>query len=212
MVRGCQTCPYSENLIYARLSQKRHVRREVLTVIAHCHFDRDGDGDSGVFQLDLGLCRVGTLPCALRVRILSILSILLQAVRGLLSPRTAVYELLRVQGGTVAQDPLHGVVKLADLVVLAVVPEVALLGQQILPLEALDAHPALLRRPLEAHRPQSPGHVSVHEAVSEVSIQSCLDVLLAPDVQQRPGLHVRPQEAPCCVGLHSGSPSQTRTG
>uniref|UniRef100_A0A3B3DCK1 Uncharacterized protein n=1 Tax=Oryzias melastigma TaxID=30732 RepID=A0A3B3DCK1_ORYME len=54
---------------------------------------------------------------------------------------------------------------------------VPLLGQQILPLQALDAHSALLRGPVEAHHAQPPGHVSVHEAVSEVPIQRRLDVL-----------------------------------
>uniref|UniRef100_A0A3B5MYF9 Uncharacterized protein n=1 Tax=Xiphophorus couchianus TaxID=32473 RepID=A0A3B5MYF9_9TELE len=57
------------------------------------------------------------------------------------------------------------------LVVLPVVSQVALLCQQVLPLEALDADPALLRGPLEAHGPQPAGNVSVDEAVSEVSIQ-----------------------------------------
>uniref|UniRef100_A0A3B3X0Y3 Uncharacterized protein n=1 Tax=Poecilia mexicana TaxID=48701 RepID=A0A3B3X0Y3_9TELE len=75
----------------------------------------------------------------------------------------------------------------------------------VLPLEALDADPALLRGPLETHGPQPAGYVSVDEAVSEVSIQSRLDVLLPPDVQQGPGLYVRPQEAPRRVGLHSCS-------
>ena len=88
--------------------------------------------------------------------------------------------------------------------ILPVVPQIALLCQQVLSLEAFDPHPALFRGPFKPHRPQPPGDVAVHEAVSEVSIQRRLDVLLAPDVQQGPRLHVRPQEAPRCVRLHSG--------
>lgn len=179
--------------------------RDVLTVIANCDFNWDGDGDSRVFQLDFSLSRIGTLSCALRVSILSILSVLLQPISGLLPSDPAVHQLLRVQNRPVAQNTLHDVIKLADLVVLPVVSQVALLCQQVLPLEALDADPALLRGPLEAHGPQPAGNVSVDEAVSEVSIQRRLDVLLPPDVQQGPGLYVRPQEAPRRVGLHSWS-------
>lgn len=86
--------------------------------------------------------------------------------------------------------------------ILPVIPQIALLCQQELPFEAFDPHPALFRSPFEAHGPQPPGNVAVHEAVTEVSIQSRLDVLIAPDVQQGPRLHVRPQEA-SCVRLHS---------
>lgn len=87
--------------------------------------------------------------------------------------------------------------------ILPVIPQIPLLCQQELPFEAFDPHPALFRSPFEAHGPQPPWNVAVHEAVTEVSIQSRLDVLIPPDVQQGPRLHVRPQEASCCVRLHS---------
>lgn len=88
--------------------------------------------------------------------------------------------------------------------ILPVTPQIAFFRQQELPFEAFDAHPALLGRPFEAHGPQPPRNVAVHEAVTKVSIQRRLDVLIPPDVQQGPRLDVGPQEAPRRVGLHSG--------
>lgn len=63
----------------------------VLTVVAHCHFNRNRDGNSWVFQLDFSLCRIRTLIYAFWICILGIFSIFLQAVYGLLSSRSAVY-------------------------------------------------------------------------------------------------------------------------
>lgn len=99
-----------------------------------------------------------------------------------------------------AEDAVHLVVVLADLagvpVLLQPVP-----GLVVLPLEALDADAALLRGALEAQLGQAARHVPVHMAVAKVAVQRRLHVCLPPDLQQRPRLQVRPEEAPR-VGDH----------
>lgn len=94
-----------------------------------------------------------------------------------------------------AEDPVHLVVVLAYLagvpVLLQPVP-----GLVVLALEALDADAALLGGALEAQLGQAAGHVPVHMAVPKVAVQRRLHVRLAPNLQQRPRLQVRPQEAP----------------
>ncbi|KAL4656978.1 ras-related protein Rab-20, partial [Arapaima gigas] len=149
------------------------------------------DSEGGELQLHWGLC-VGALSSAPPEGLLRISCTLLFIVI-ILCPTTA--QNVRIRVLPAAKDPLHLLIELASPVAVAVPPG-ALLGLVVLPLEALDADPALLRRSFEAHLAEAPGHVPVNVAVAEVSIQRRLDVLLAPDVQQRPGLHVRPQEAP----------------
>lgn len=94
-----------------------------------------------------------------------------------------------------AEDPVHLVVVLAYLagvpVLLQPIP-----GLVVLPLEALDADAALLGGALEAQLGQAARHVPVHMAVPKVAVQRRLHVRLAPDLQQRPRLQIRPQEAP----------------
>uniref|UniRef100_A0A8C9VH82 RAB20, member RAS oncogene family n=1 Tax=Scleropages formosus TaxID=113540 RepID=A0A8C9VH82_SCLFO len=157
-----------------------------------------GDREGGVLQLHRLLCE-GALSSAVRVGLLQagLLRAPLLLVLVLVADRRAhVARVRRVAvAPPAAQDPLHLVVELAHPVVVAVPPG-SLLGLVVLPLEALDSDAALLGRAVEAHLAEPPGHVPVNVAVAKVSVQRRLHVLLAPDVQQRSGLHVRPQEAP----------------